>query len=91
MSFEDRFGVTKIIDARRDNLSVSFDKGTRRIADNDVGVVFLYTPDMQNTNTHYHIDLTKEEAIKLKNWLDSFLNESSMVERYDSDLERRKK
>jgi len=89
MSFENKFGITKLIEGRRNNLSVSFDTDTPRIKKDEVGMVFLYTPDMEDTNTHYHITLNKDEILILKNWIDSFLNESDMLERYNQDLKRK--
>jgi hypothetical protein len=88
MSFIDKFGVTKIVDEKRDNLSLSFDSGCRRIKDGEVGLVFLFTPDMSETSSHYHIELNKDEIINLKNWIDSFLEEPSMLERYKNDLKK---
>jgi hypothetical protein len=86
MTYNNRYGITKIINQDRDNLSVSFDSGTRRIKEDEVGVVFLYTPDMSNTKEHYHIELNRQEATLLKEWLESFLNEKDMLSRYQKDL-----
>ena len=86
MTYNNRYGITKIINQDRDNLSVSFDSGTRRIKEDEVGVVFLYTPDMSNTEEHYHIELNRQEATLLKEWLESFLNEKDMLSRYQKDL-----
>jgi hypothetical protein len=86
MAYEDRFAITKIIDQNRDNLSVSFDSGTRRFKENEVGAVLLYTPDMSNTSEHYHIELNRQEATLLKEWLEAFLNEKDPQQRYQQDL-----
>lgn len=86
MSYQNKFGITKIIDKKRDNLSVSFDTGTRRFKEDEVGVVFLYTPDMDNTQEHFHIELTRQEASLLKDWLGAFLSEPDNLDRYNKDL-----
>jgi hypothetical protein len=85
MAYKNKFGITKIVDKKRDNLSVSFDTGTRRIKKDEVGVVFLYTPDM-DTQEHYHIELNRQEASLLKDWLEAFLNEPNNLARYNEDL-----
>lgn len=33
---------------------------------------FLFTPDMKDADNHFHIELTRKEARKLKNWLERF-------------------
>ena len=46
-----------IRDTEKDNLYISWD-------DED-GFVFLFTPDMNNTNIHYHIELDNDLAARL--------------------------
>jgi hypothetical protein len=37
--------------------------------------VILFTPDMKDTNTHYHIRLNKKQARELRDWLNKFVQE----------------
>lgn len=65
---------TEIIsDTERDNLRISWD-------DED-GFVFLFTPDMGNTDTHYHIELSKEDAARLGLFLNKKLDELTVKQR----------
>lgn len=89
MSFQDRYGSTSIVNRKLDNLSVSFDCGTRRFSVNEVGVVLLFTPDMSNTSEHFHIEIKREEAIILKEWLDLFLKNKDILKRYDKDMNQK--
>lgn len=41
--------------------------------------VMLFTPDMNDTDEHYHIELTREQATVLRNWLDKYLNDKPVV------------
>ena len=86
MAYEDRYGSTKIVTGERDNLSVSMDSGTFRTKEGEVAAVFLYTPDMNNTKEHFHIELLKDEAQKLHEWLGKFLAEKDPHQRFESDL-----
>jgi len=86
MSFQDRYGSTAIVNRRIDNLSINFDCGTRRFKADEVGVVLFFTPDMNVKGEHYHIELKKEEAIILKEWLELYLAEENINQRYDQDL-----
>ena len=36
--------------------------------------VLLYTPNMDRTEDHFHIVLTKKEAKSLRDWLDNYLD-----------------
>lgn len=74
MAYKDRYGSTDIRTGRIDNLSIGWD-----YEDNPEDVkqrkpVFLFTPDMKDTNTHYHIELDRRQARKLRDWLTSYLN-----------------
>lgn len=57
---------------RRDNLDISRD------TDMDGGpiAVFLFTPDMDDTSDHYHIELDLETCGKLHDWLGRFLRDN---------------
>ena len=37
--------------------------------------VFLFTPDLKNTDEHFHIPLTKSQARKLRDWLNLYLKD----------------
>ena len=56
-----------IRDTERDNLYIGWD-------DED-GFVFLFTPDMGNTDTHYHIELSTKSAARLGLFLNKKLEE----------------
>ena len=75
--FEDRFGITKIIDEDMDNLGISFDEGWRG---KEMNAVFLFTPDMNDTREHYHIFLNRDRVKLLHDWLGQFLAEGVAVE-----------
>ena len=77
MAYKDNYGITKIRSQKIDNLSINWD------ADNYVSLspkklrypVLLYTPDMNDTNEHYHIRLSRVQAKKLKDWLEAYLKD----------------
>ena len=56
-----------IRDSQRDNLQISWD-------DED-GFVLLFTPDTAITATHYHVELSKDEATRLGLFLNKKLEE----------------
>lgn len=63
--------MTKVKKGKTDNLSISLDY------DRDESKkypVLLYTPNMERTEDHFHIVLTKKEAKSLRDWLDNYLD-----------------
>ncbi len=63
--------ITKVKKDKTDNLSISLDY------DRDESKkypVLLYTPNMDRTENHFHIVLTKKEAKSLRDWLDNYLD-----------------
>lgn len=72
MGYRNRFGITKIKSKRRDNLSIGWDYYR---TPKSKFPVFLFTPDMENTDVHYHIKLDTTQARKLKKWLDQYLKD----------------
>lgn len=63
--------ITKVKKGKTDNLSISLDY------DRDESKkypVLLYTPNMDRTEDHFHIALTKKEAKSLRDWLDNYLD-----------------
>lgn len=63
--------IAKLKKGKTDNLSISLDY------DRDESKkypVLLYTPNMDRTEDHFHIALTKKEAKLLRDWLDSYLD-----------------
>ncbi len=56
-----------IRDSQRDNLHISWDEEDE--------FVFLFTPDMENTNNHYHVELTEDQATRLSSFLNKKLDE----------------
>jgi hypothetical protein len=70
VSFKDPFGITKIRASDRDNLNISWDFDTNPKKNYPV---LLYTPDMRDTDNHYHIALSEKQARELRDWLTAFL------------------
>lgn len=58
---------------RMDNLQISWDYDTNP---NYRYPVFLFTPDMDDTDTHYHIQLTRSDAVQLAGWLRSYIRDT---------------
>lgn len=56
-----------IRDTERDNLYIGWD-------DED-GFVMLFTPDMDNTGNHYHVELSEDQAMQLALFLNKKLGE----------------
>lgn len=63
--------TTKIRKGKTDNLSISLDYDRD---ENKKYPVLLYTSNMDRTEDHFHITLTKKEAKSLRDWLDSYLD-----------------
>lgn len=59
--------VEIIRDFKRDNLHISWDE--------EDGFVMLFTPDMGDTNVHYHVELDLDQASKLSEFLNKKLEE----------------
>lgn len=82
MAYKDRYGSTKLRNGRRDNLSIGWDNfvnsaknfASPKYAHNRVPV-FLFTPDMEDTKQHYHIELNKQQAKDLRDWLTAYLKD----------------
>jgi hypothetical protein len=67
-----RYGVTQIKPGVIDNLSINWDfdyNENKRLR----FPVFLFTPWMKDTKTHYHIRLNRTQARKLRDWLNDYL------------------
>ena len=79
MAYKDNYGITKIKARCIDNLSISWDanitNGEKTPKKNRYPVL-LYTPDMNDTNTHYHVQLSRKEAKTVKDWLTEFLKDT---------------
>jgi len=69
-----KYGITKIIKNRFNNLQINWDYITTLKSKHPV---LLFTPDMKDTNNHYHIPLTVKQAIKLRDWLNDFIEDKS--------------
>lgn len=63
--------ITKIKKGKTDNLSISLDYD---MDESKKYPVLLYTPNLDKTEDHFHISLTKKEAKLLRDWLDSYLD-----------------
>lgn len=82
MAYKDRYGITKIRKDRRDNLSIGWDNFVNSAKTFDLPKnaknripVFLFTPDMEDTNNHHHIMLNKKQAEILRDWLNAYLKD----------------
>ena len=89
MAYKDRYGRTTIINEKLDKLSVSIDSGTFRANEPETAAVFLYTPDIENTMEHYHIEMKEEEARVLYEWLGEYLSDKDKYGKFKRDLERK--
>jgi len=78
--YKDRYGITVVRDDKiRDRLSISRDNhGDEHIA------VLLHIPEVAE-HEHSHIELNKEQATVLRDWLDNWLNDD-LDERWDQDM-----
>lgn len=65
--------IETVKEGRRDNLSMSWDYDTDASNVTERHAVMLYTPDMEDTSNHEHIEFSDEEAKKLHSWLGRFL------------------
>jgi hypothetical protein len=72
MSYKTKFGITNIRASKVDTLSISWDYD---VNPKKKYPVFLFTPDMNDTNEHYHIALTPAQARKLRDWLSEYLKD----------------
>jgi len=59
-----------IRDTEHDNLYIGWDE--------EDGFVLLFTPDMANTDTHYHVELTDDEATRLSLFMNKKLDELAL-------------
>lgn len=78
MSYRNKYGITKIKSKRIDNLQINWD--FYRTPKSKFPVL-LFTPDMNNTNTHYHIKLDRGQTRKLAEWLIDYLHDTRSRER----------
>lgn len=79
MSYKDRYGSTPINDSKSDNLTIHWDYDYNADNIKERFPVLFYTPWMDDTNNHYHIKLSKEQAKVMKEWLDEYLKEQDSV------------
>lgn len=75
MAYKNKFGITKIISSKRKNLDISWDCEEDPKDKKQRKPVFLFTPDMDNTINHFHIELDKKQAVKLRDWLNDYLKD----------------
>lgn len=73
MAYDDKFGITKISKGKIDNLSISWDYESDPDDKTQRRPIFLFTPNMDNTNEHFHIELTRKQARVLSKWLIDYL------------------
>ena len=82
MYYVDKHGITQIIDQKINNLSINWDRDEH----GNKMAVLLFTPDMDNTAEHYHIELSRGEAEALRSWLNDLLSEEEQVKTEYNDL-----
>lgn len=70
MSYKDKYSITKIKDTKHNNLTISIDN----MGDGKIPVL-LFTPSMNDTQNHYHIELTLKEAKILRDWVNKYVND----------------
>lgn len=79
MSYRNKYGITNIIQGNYYNLDISWDCddiwNTKVCPKRRRFPVFLFTPDMRNTDNHQHIELNKTQAKKLHKWLTDYLKD----------------
>lgn len=77
MSYKDRFGVTTIRDNKIDHLRISWDCDYPETDPSEKRhPVFLFVPDYDQED-HWHIELTRQEALELRNWLNDYIKDSA--------------
>ena len=72
MSYNSKHGITEVRKGKISHLDISLDYDTD---ESKKYPVFLFTPVINNTDDHYHIELTYKEAKVLNEWLNSYLND----------------
>ena len=76
MSYKSRYGSTSIRPGRIDNLDIGWDFEDDETDKRQRKPVFLFTPDMKNTVNHHHIELSRAQAKKLRDWLTAYLKDT---------------
>lgn len=74
MSYKDRYGVTRIKDERFDHLDISWDYWDNEHDLSQRKCMLLYIPDTTAEN-HNHIELDREQATVLRDWLTNYLED----------------
>jgi hypothetical protein len=72
--YKDKHSITDIIPDTKNNLSICVDQD---IGETEKYPVLLFTPYLSNKNNHYHIPLTREQAVELLIWLQSYLQDTT--------------
>jgi len=79
MSYKSKFGGTDIIKSKFNNLQISYDandsKDLFKPDRKKIYPVLLFTPNTDNFQ-HFHIELNKGQAKKLRDWLDAYLKDT---------------
>jgi len=68
---DNKYGVYSI----KTGLSISWDYDTSPSDKSQRSAVFLFTPNPNNTDDHHHIEMDREQAQKLRDWLDAFIKD----------------
>lgn len=82
MAYKDRYGSTELRNTKLDNFSIGWDNMVDKNVENlrNRIPVFLFTPNMDDTNDHHHIMLTRHQARKLRDWLDDYLRDTQKTQ-----------
>lgn len=78
MSYRSKHGITPVRRGKLNALSISRDFNFNP---EKTYPVLLFTPHMDNTDEHFHIELNRAQALKLRDWLTQWLNDSRSTKR----------
>lgn len=91
MSYGDKHGITKLINDKVNNLSIAYDSDDNVEDPTQRYPVFFYTPDMDNKNENFRIQLDYKEAEVLHQWLGDYLEDTYKCSDYDPTVEEMEK
>lgn len=89
MSYKDKFGITKIRtkeESERDVMSLSIDEDHFSDTDEVVPVI-LYIPYYPE-HDHSHITLNRNQATKLRDWLNEYLADPDPAQKLKDDMKK---
>lgn len=72
--------IDTIRDKPLDNIGMSIDES---VENDEICAMMLFTPDMGDTDEHFHISFDREQATALRNWFNKFLREPNLKGRFE--------